>query len=196
MNTSTDQHHPRRSQLLPPGPSYQERSTAVDWMGIYGASINAVTHCAELRLTPADALRQLRTIHMGGGRQNGKTAWAVNMLAHDGTIVVACNKDLRQDINRRFCLLNMKDTITITIPADCVNPYDVVEGLLKEYHKATVPNVFTLMDLTAILEKEPEKLRGVNRVIIDDFSYNTKVRDIYAALASLENPDLIVVALN
>jgi hypothetical protein len=165
-------------------------------MGIYDSSRYAISHCPELRLHPADALRQLRTIHMGGGRQNGKTDWAVNMLATDGTIVIACNKDMRQDINRRFCLRNMKDSITITIPSDCVNPYEVVEGLLKEYHKATVPNVFTLMDLTAILEKEPEKLRGVNRAIIDDFSYNTKVRDIYVALANLGNPDMIVVALN
>lgn len=195
MNTS-DLHHPRRSQLLPPATSYQTSSTHVDWNGIYEASLKAVGHCQELRLHPADALRQLRTIHMGGGRQNGKTAWAVNMLSTDGTIVVACNKDMRQDINRRFCLKNLTETITITIPADCANPYDVVEGLLQEYHRATVPNVFTLMDLTAILEKEPEKLRGVNRVIIDDFSYNTKVRDIYVVLANLDNPDLIVVALN
>lgn len=169
---------------------------AVDWMGIYETAKNAVSHQPCLRL-PADvALRELRTIHMGGGRQNGKTSWAVNMMAFDGTIVIARDKVTRQAINRKYLLLNPPGHISINIPADCPDPAGVIEGILQDYYKAGIPKVFTLMDLASILDKEPEKLAGINRVIIDDFSYNTKIRDIYTTLACLDNPDMIVVALN
>jgi hypothetical protein len=195
MDIQYDQHSPSRSQLLPPAPSYRERSTCVDWSGIYDSSRYALSHRPELRLAPADALRQLRTIYMGGGRQNGKTHWAVGELTDPGTIIVAKDKQMRQAINRMYCLQNLNRPFTVTIPAQCPDPYVLVEELLQEYHTAVRSNVFTLMDLESILTTDPSKLNWVKRVIIDDATHNCKLREVYLALAKLNYPDMIVVAL-
>lgn len=170
--------------------------TVIDWEGIFQQSLCFIRPVAEWWETDTLAtLRDHRTIHMGGGRQNGKTEWAVGKLVDDGTIIVARDKHMRQAIDRMYTLKNLRESITITIPADCPNPYEVVEGLLKEYHKACVPNVFTAMDLAAIIRTEPEKLKHVTKVIIDEASYNTKIFDIYRSLVDLKRPDLIIVAL-
>lgn len=170
--------------------------TVIDWEGIFQQSLHCIRDVAEWwEVDSLATLRDHRTIHMGGGRQNGKTEWAVGKLSDDGTIIVARDKHMRQAIDRMYTLKNLKKTVTITIPADCPNPYDVVEGLLKEYHKACVPNVFTAMDLQSIIKNEPEKLKYVTQVIIDEASYNTKIHDIYRALVELKSPDLIIVAL-
>lgn len=193
MNTHSE--HPPRTDIKAVWPDIKI-PTVINWEGIYQQSLCFVRPVTEWWEADALAtLRDHRTIHMGGGRQNGKTDWAVDKLADDGTIIVARDKYMRQAIDRKYTLKNLRESITITIPADCPNPYEVVEGILKEYHKASVPNVFTAMDLATIIKNEPEKLKHVTQVIIDEASYNTKIHDIYRSLVELKRPDLIIVAL-
>lgn len=168
----------------------------VDWEALFQQSLCYLSPNDDWwQLSELQSLRELRTIRIGGGRQCGKTEWAVGKLSDTGTIIVARDKAARQDINRRFTLNNLNETITLTIPAHCPNPYELVEELLGEYHKATVPNVFTSMDLQSIITNEPGKLKHVTTVIIDEASYNTKIHDIYRSLVDLKRPDLIIVAL-
>lgn len=186
--TAAPEHHSHWPEVKMP--------THVGWESIFQQSLCYLAPVVEWwQMDNLTALRDLRTIHMGGGRQNGKTEWAVTKLADEGTIIVAKDKYMRQAIDRMYTLKNLRESITITIPADCPDPYEVVEGLLKEYHKVCVPNVFTAMDLATIIKNEPEKLKHVTKVIIDEASYNTKIHDIYRSLVELKRPDLIIVAL-
>lgn len=175
----------------------QVKPAAVDWMTIYVALCYSIQPIPERMWADTHvALRNLRTIHMGGGRQNGKTGWAVNMLANEGIIIVAKDKLMRQEIEAMYVLKNPKKAITLTIPADCDNPGELVEELLATHRNSSRRKVFTVMDLHEVLRESPTKLKDVSHVIIDDASYNTRTNEVYKVFGDLGMPETIFIALN
>lgn len=170
---------------------------AVDWTGVYDALLYAVVDIPDVwGMKNHIALREYRTLRMGGGRQNGKTGWAVNKLAFDGYIIVAKDKDARQATERKYFLKNPRQEIKITIPADCPNPSDVVDQLLATFAKASRRKVYTVMDLQSIATEAPEKLAHITHVIIDDATFNTRTNDVYKVFAELNMFNTTFVALN
>lgn len=182
---------------LQPGLSPYGRVLPVDWDGVYDALLPVVTDIpSDWGVNNYTALREFRTIRMGGGRQNGKRSWAVDRLATPGYIIVAKDKDMRQSIDRMYCLKNPQQVIKITIPADCPNPYDVVEEYLNTFRKNSYRKVFTVMDLQTIAAETPEKLAHVTHVIIADASFNTRTGEVFKVFAGLKMFKTIFVALN
>lgn len=99
-------------------------------------------------------IRELRTIHMGGGRQNAKTIWtSAFMLENPKAIAIAIDKHLR---------------------AELVNMLNAESTTGEDYYR----RVFTIHDLF-LLCKDPEWkkriLYPVTHVLFNDASYN---RDI------------------
>lgn len=175
----------------------QVKPAAVDWMTIYVALCYSIQPIPERMWADTHvALRNLRTIHMGGGRQNGKTGWAVNMLANEGIIIVAKDKLMRQEIEAMYVLKNPKKAIHLTIPADCDNPGELVEELLATHRNSARRKVFTVMDLQEILKENPSKLKDVSHVIIDDASYNTRTNEVYKVFGDLGMTETVFIALN
>lgn len=175
----------------------QVKPAAVDWMTIYVALCYTIQPIPERMWADTHvSLRNLRTVHMGGGRQNGKTGWAVRMLDNEGTIIVAKDKLMRQEIEAMYVLKNPRKAIHLTIPADCDNPSELVEQLLATHRNSARRKVFTVMDLQEILKESPSKLKDVSHVIIDDASYNTRTNEVYKVFGDLGMTETMFIALN
>ncbi|MCY1281309.1 hypothetical protein D9M68_17860 [compost metagenome] len=119
------------------------------------------------------SLCDLRTIHMGGGRQNGKNTWAREfMAAHPKAIMVECNAGLRD----------------ITVD-HWRGPGD---GRLR---------VFTIMDIVSISKHSYEDkltfLSEASHIIFNDASHNVALPSTQFSHAAngLFTKDVIVIRL-
>jgi len=147
-----------------------------NWAKIYKTMLPIVAISKEARVTqcfsaPA-ALRELRTITIGGGRQNGKTYWAIGeVLADDSTIMVCKDAALRNHAVERY-----KDRYGHG-------------GALKSRRKFFTANDLESMD-QALLAKI---LKKTKRVIIDEARYNSKLTLIYNYLGQHADIDNIII---
>lgn len=137
------------------------------WQTIYDLSLGMLNDSKtvdEMRdLNPKVALRDCRTIRMGGGRQNHKTAWIVSMLRqHPNAIVVPVDKAMRNHFITTYQHL-----------------FDEGERLINR--------VFTVRDLESLDgQKLTSTLRRITHVLIDDASFNRRVDDRLMELVSGE----------
>lgn len=137
------------------------------WQTIYDLSLGMLNDSKtvdEMRdLNPKVALRDCRTIRMGGGRQNHKTAWIVSMLRqHPNAIVVPVDKAMRNHFITTYQHL-----------------FDEGERLINR--------VFTVRDLESLDGQKLESiLRRITHVLIDDASFNRRVDDRLMELVSGE----------
>lgn len=137
------------------------------WQTIYDLSLGMLNDSKtvdEMRdLNPKVALRDCRTIRMGGGRQNHKTAWIVSMLRqHPNAIVVPVDKAMRNHFITTYQHL-----------------FDEGERLINR--------VFTVRDLESLDgQKLTSILRRITHVLIDDASFNRRVDDRLMELVSGE----------
>ena len=137
------------------------------WQTIYDLSLGMLNDSKtvdEMRdLNPKVALRDCRTIRMGGGRQNHKTAWIVSMLRqHPNAIVVPVDKAMRNHFITTYQHL-----------------FDEGERLINR--------VFTVRDLESLDgQKLTSTLRHITHVLIDDASFNRRVDDRLMELVSGE----------
>lgn len=118
-----------------------------------------------------NVVRDTRTIHMGGGRQNGKTSWAIDFInAHPGAIVVECNSALRDDI-------------------------------IAKYGPGMRTRVFTVRDLVNVLKKNrrglADRIASSTHVIFNDASFNYMISDpgMVGCVDGLFGKDVIVIML-
>ena len=147
--------------------------------------------------THAQWLREFRTIRLGGPRQTGKTNWAVKkMRENQGTIIVSRDKAERDAVIGMASVgRTANKTITLTLDVADKDPMATVMGVMSEFMAANQIRVFTYKDLETLAETDLARLKTFNRVIIDDASTNTKLRDIYEILGKIENIEMEVVAL-
>lgn len=135
------------------------------WQTIYDLSLGMLSDSKtvdEMRdLNPKIVLRDCRTIRMGGGRQNHKTAWIVSMLRqHPNAIVVPVDKAMRNHFITTYQHL-----------------FDEGERLINR--------VFTVRDLESLDGQKLESiLRHITHVLIDDASFNRRVDDRLMELVS------------
>lgn len=118
-------------------------------------------------------IRDLRTLHMGGGRQNFKSAWAGEFLnRHPQAICIENNKDMRD-----------------AFISNC-------GGRHTFFHR-----VFTIKDIMSIVKENPawitEVLSKTTHVIFNDGSFNTSLHTpaFRQLMDGLFGPDITVVML-
>ncbi len=135
------------------------------WQAIYDLSLsmlNTPSTVDEMRdLNPKGALNDCRTIRMGSGRQNQKTAWIVSMLRqHPNAIVVPVDKAMRDHFITTHQHL-----------------FDEGERLINR--------VFTVRDLESMDRLKLSTVLGrTTHVLIDDASFNRKIDNDWIALVS------------
>ena len=155
------------------------------WEEIFQLSLPAIEHDPEFPMG-AYYLKELRTIRMGTGRQNGKTSWALDKLREiQESVLIVRDKTHRELISPmvgRKVSLNLVGTASVA-------------KVIDDFHATAMPRVFTCLDLKAHTFRETQKSIDLKLVIIDDASQNTKLFDIYGYLAKLKNPNLVIIAL-
>lgn len=155
------------------------------WEEIFQLSLPNIKHDPQFPFG-AYYLKELRTLRLGGGRQNGKTTWALDKLREiQESVLIVRDKTHRELISP---LVGRKVSLSL------VGPESVAKAI-DDFHSTTMPRVFTCLDLKAHTFRETQKSIDLKLVIIDDASQNTKLFDIYGYLAKLKNPNLVIVAL-
>jgi hypothetical protein len=144
------------------------------WQSIYEQSLDIINHVqptvwwdrgfigADGKAT-WDGLVELRTVHMGAGRQNGKTTWIRDfMVKNPKAIVVLCNSGLRNNF---------------------------IDAWAVEHNESVFTRAFTIMDLVTIVNNGPKQslafLSETTHVIFDDASHNNAIH--HSALAKAVN---------
>ncbi|MNQ62645.1 hypothetical protein D3C85_769980 [compost metagenome] len=163
------------------------------WDNVYSWSINALVDTTDKDLIGTlspfmvttdtgeglswTMIRDMRTVHMGSGRQSYKSAWIKTMLRrYPESIVIVRDKAARE------ALLAQRSH-------DDYNP-----GVLKS-------SVFTVTDLLTAVEHNTkrirERLRTSTHVFIDDASRNYKLADdrFKSTISGLLKDDVIVVMM-
>lgn len=151
-------------------------------------------------------LKDLCTIHMGAGRQNGKTAWAIKQVLNGHAVIISRDKNLRdatlKTLNEEFAKTpagiraigeerDGKKVINITLDAEDPNPAMTVNFVLAQYKLANQRNVYTALDLQSMdtdIDVIDTHFGHVKLIIIDDASHNSKLPEIYNWLADNISP--------
>lgn len=118
-------------------------------------------------------LVELRTIHMGGGRQNGKTTWIRDfMVKNPKAIVVLCNSGLRNNF---------------------------IDAWAVEHKESVFTRAFTIMDLVTIVNNGPKQslafLNETTHVIFDDASFNNAIHTFAQTGNGLFTKDTVVIRM-
>lgn len=175
-----------------------------DWDSIYTLSQKTLVQHArlwklfqEMRCSVAFFLKDLRTIHMGSGRQNGKTTWALEKMRESvGTIVIARDKHMRDAMIGRAAIGKQTGkAITISVDATDPDPMGTVNMLMQAYLAANGARIYTYKDLQSMVEADPSFIKTVERVIIDEAKHNRMLSSIYDLLGTSGNPEIEVIAL-
>lgn len=153
----------------------KNRNRKVNWVKIYQLSLNTLKPVTgEYGQLTGNILRELRSFAMGGGRQTGKTLFAINeLLDDDNALLISRDKDLRDDAVRRYAEAYGRG------------------GTLKARGR-----ILTVSDLESM---KPSKLKrilaGATRVFVDDAFHNYKLTYIYNVLVQHKKTDIIVVEI-
>lgn len=173
-----------------------------DWESVYqilGEKIFGTPAVADSWIPMNTFLREKRTFWMGGGRQNGKTAWALTKLRENKhTILIARDRSLRDSMVQTMTELRSGETITITLDGDDKDPVGTVKNIMDEVEILRRPRIFTVTDLTAylkVISEDNSKYIPIKRIIIDDASHNNKLGELFQLLGSLADPDLQIIAI-
>lgn len=160
------------------------------WEEIFQLSLPAIEHDEQFPFG-AYYLKELRTIRMGSGRQNGKTGWALEKLDQIPESIVI----VRDKPHREAMLPQVRRRMSMRVEAGEKDPLGAINHMIDQFHAKTLPRVFTCLDLKAQTFRSAQEKIDLKMVIIDDASQNTKLFDIYGHLARLQNPNLVIVAL-
>lgn len=137
-------------------------------------------------------LRNIRTVYLGSGRQNGKTEWALRTMLNDpGTIFIARDVTHRKMAIQAADLLSQSinegrfenKAVSITIPPYVSDPAEIIESAFNEVKCKHRWHIYTATDVEKILKNKPETFPSVKRVIIDDALHNHKTSKVYDMIA-------------
>lgn len=135
---------------------------------------NSTGYVDEHDKLPWSTVTDLRMVRMGGGRQNGKTAWLGKFFKeHPKSYCITVNKDMRNYFINQYCNDNNLG-----------------------YHR-----VFTVMDLITIAKTKPEWMKETfakaSHLLIDDASYNHAIHSpgFIKMMDGLFNKNIIVTAM-
>lgn len=154
------------------------------WQAIYEQSLDIINHVQPTIWWDREfighdgkatwgGLVELRTIHMGGGHQNGKTTWIRDfMVKNPKAIVVLCNSGLRNNF---------------------------IDAWAVEHKESVFTRAFTIMDLVTIVNNGPKQslafLNETTHVIFDDASYNNAIHTFAQTGNGLFTKDTVVIRM-